>query len=948
MLIRNGISILIVSFLFNLHLAAQSNFEKNDSSVIVYLSNGSLSVEFCSDKAVHIIHSPAKKMLPQKSLIIKGKSKKLPFEISNEKDFLKIRTKDLIVNINKKSGQVRIIRSDGKVIFQENETSPASFIPAIVMSEKTYHARLYLKFSKDEAIYGFGQHQDGIMNYRSHDVELVQENTQVAIPFILSTLRYGLMFDNYSKIIFHDKGDSSYVWFEVADVIDYYVITSIDMDGVIKGYRELTGKAPLFAKWAYGYFQSKERYKTQQEILEVANEFRARRIPMDCIIQDWQYWGEDNSYWNSMRFDSIRYPDPKQMLDELHSKYNIHFMVSIWPVAGAKTSLYKELDQRGLLFSPYHWTDGRTYDAYSPEARKLYWDAVNNGLFSLGVDAFWMDATEPEVVLAPNERSIKEAKKNSLSTMARYLNPYSLLATEAVYNGQRSVTSEKRVCILTRSAFLSQQKNAAITWSGDIVADWKVMHDQISAGLNFCMSGLPYWTNDIGGFHVNRYGAFEGGCDNPGYQELYVRWFQFGAFNPVFRSHGTDTPREPWHFGQKGSSSWAYNALILYDRLRYRLLPYIYSLAWQVTNNSYTIMRGLAMDYPDDKSVYNITDQFMFGPFILVSPVIKHMYFGKSYANETIPPERLRAPGGEEGYYRAQYFNGTSLDTLVVDSLQTLTLFDLYLGKDLPPLVNWEHNSIRWTGSFKTKSKGNYELWITADDAVKFSLNNKLLVDAWNAKGKDTTYVISLPLEGETWYDFKIEYARMANTTKLRFAWRTPEMFQENFDTIAHVGSRTVYLPKTKGGWFDFWSGEHQDGGKIIERKVPIDIMPLYIKAGSIIPMGPDKQYALEKTDDMIELRIFTGDNAYFELYDDKGDGYDYEKGEYSIIPFLWDEALQTLSIGQRKGRFPAMPEKIKFNIVWVKDNHGIGVDSPLSFDSKVIYDGKEIKVRRK
>ncbi|MGE5681849.1 MAG: TIM-barrel domain-containing protein, partial [Bacillota bacterium] len=639
--------VLPVIFLLMLFFNIRTNAEVKDSSVTIILPKGLLKVQVCSDEIVHITHTPTYHMKADTSLSVTAKWKSVSYSVSSTHEETKIAAEKLTIHIDNLRGTISIYDKSGSILLQENADNPVIFTPTIIAGENTYNAQLNINFSSSEGIFGLGQFQDGVMNYRGQEVVLVQENTQVAVPFLLSSKKYGLMFDNYSKIRFSDKGKISYICFEVADQIDYYFIAGSDMDEVIRGYRAATGQAPLYGKWAYGYWQSKERYKTQDEILNIAAEFRRRKIPIDNIVQDWQYWGHDNAYWNAMRFDSLRYPNPAGMIDKLHNRYKTHLMVSIWPVIGQKAELYDKLKQKGLLYSPYHWTDGHTYDAYSPEARKLYWNEINKGLFSLGVDAFWMDATEPEVVLAPHERSIKEAYRNYIGTMARYLNPYSLLTTGAVYNGQRSVTSEKRVYILSRSAFPGQQRYAATTWSGDIVADWQVFRNQIPAGLNFCMAGLPYWTNDIGGFHIKRYGGFPEGCNDPGYRELYVRWFQFGVFNPIFRSHGTDSPREPWQFGRPGS--WAYDAIISYDNLRYRMIPYIYSLAWKITNNGYTLMRGLPMDFPNDTATYRINDQFMFGQAILVNPVTEHMYYGQSYLSETIPRTRLRTPFKQQG-----------------------------------------------------------------------------------------------------------------------------------------------------------------------------------------------------------------------------------------------------------------------------------------------------------
>ncbi len=664
-----GLALILGLFLIESSNSSTQNIKQTDDGVIIRLQDGAVKLQVCNERIIRVLYDPSVVFKPVESLVVINDWQPVLFEVRDRQTDVEVCTKKMIVRVDLHSEAVSFFNMKGDTLFQENDIQPRIMTPAHVMGEDTYHAQLNMKFSKNEAVYGLGQHQDGVMNYRGHEVVLTQENTKVAIPFLISTKNYGILLDNYSKIIFHDKNDNSYFWLEVADVIDYYFIAGSDMDDVIRGYREAMGQAPLFGKWAYGYWQSKERYKTQCELLNIAREYRGRKIHIDNIIQDWQYWAEDWANWSAMQFDSTRYPNPQEMIRQLHEDYHIHLMVSIWPVLGSATKIGNELQSKGLLFEPFHWTDGHTYDAYSQEARQIYWRYINEGLFVKGVDAFWMDATEPEIFVAPHERSIKSAKRNVLGTMARYLNSYSLMATTGVYQGQRSVTSDKRACILTRSAFVGKQRNAAATWSGDIVADWKIFRHQIPAGLNFCMSGILYCSNDISGFHVRRYGGFPDGCEDPGYQELYVRWFQYGAFNPIFRAHGTDTPREIWQFGEPGC--WAYDLLMKFLNLRYRLLPYIYSLAWKVTTDGYTMMRGLAMDFAHDKNVHNIDDQFMFGPALLINPVTEHLYYGEDYYNEVIPADQLFTEDGNQGGFPAQYFNGLNFDTLMVDSVQT-------------------------------------------------------------------------------------------------------------------------------------------------------------------------------------------------------------------------------------------------------------------------------------
>ncbi len=902
--------------------------------VSVTLETGTLNLKVCSDKIIRVLFEPQGVQKTDSSLIVIGEWEIPKFETNVKHDTIEILTDHILARVNLRTGAVSFFNDKQELLFAEHPEIPRLFTPAQVLDEMTHHAMWNIRFSDMEGLYGLGQFPEGIMNYRGHRIVMTQENMTVSVPFLLSDRRYGLLPDHYCKLIFNDSPDSSYFWFEVADVLDYYFMTGDDMDDVIRAYREITGSAPLFGKWAYGYWQSKERYKTQEELLGIAREFRNRQIPVDNIMQDWLFWGEDPSLWNAMTFDTARYPDPDLMIQELHDSLNVHLMISIWPVIGYDTELYRDMYPAGLLFEPFHWTDGHTYDAYHPGARNIYWKHVNQKLFSKGIDAYWMDGTEPEIFVAPHERSIKSARRNYLGTMARYLNTYSLMSTGGVYRGQRSANENKRVFILTRSAFPGQQRHAAATWSGDIVAGWETFRNQIPTGLNFCMAGIPYWSNDIGGFHVTRYGAFPGGCDNPGYRELYVRWFQYAAFQPVFRAHGTDTPREIWRFGQPGD--WAYDALMLYLDLRYRLMPYIYSMAWKVTEDSYTIMRGLPMDFTNDPEVRSIDDQFMFGPSLMIAPVTDHMYYGEDYYNEAVPAECFITEEGKRGFFNARYYNGRNLDTLMVDSLLSIPVFDVYLGKDLPPQVHWDRNSMSWSGFIQPKISGEYELWLTSDDAVRFVFNGTKLAEHWNDKGADSTYRFSIPLEAEKRYPFRIEQSRQADATKLRLAWRTPDMNSRKYNPESECGTRRLYLPGDTE-WYDFWTGEKFAGGEWIDRDVPIHVMPVYVRAGSILPIGPKLQYAMEETSDPVELRIYSGTDAEFILYEDEGDGYDYENGSFSLIPIYWNENDQTLTISTRIGTYPGMSASRTFQVKII----GSDIDASGDNDITILYNGE-------
>ncbi|MBQ8674181.1 MAG: DUF5110 domain-containing protein [Bacteroides sp.] len=437
-------------------------------------------------------------------------------------------------------------------------------------------------------------------------------------------------------------------WGEMQNEIDYYFVYGEDMDEVVSGYRTLTGKAQIMPKWAMGYWQSRERYKTQDEILATLKEFRTRQIPIDNIVQDWSYWPEDA--WGSHDFDTARFPDPKGMVDSIHAM-NGRIMISVWPKFYATTDNYKAFDQNGWMYqqairdSIRDWIGpgyiGSFYDAYAEGARKMFWQQMNDKLYTLGIDAWWMDASEPNIRDCTDLQYRKDlCGPTALGPSAKFFNAYALMNAEAIYDGQRGVNPDDRVFLLTRSGFAGLQRYSTATWSGDIATRWEDMKAQISAGLNFAVSGIPYWTMDIGGFCVeNRYVAGQqeynkSGRENADYKEwreLNTRWYQFGAFCPLYRAHGQYPFREPWHIAPQGHP--AYNSIVYYTKLRYNLMPYIYSLAAMTHFQDYTIMRPLVMDFTADKAVYNVGDQFMFGPALMAAPVYEYgarsrqMYF---------------------------------------------------------------------------------------------------------------------------------------------------------------------------------------------------------------------------------------------------------------------------------------------------------------------------------
>jgi alpha-D-xyloside xylohydrolase len=625
---------------------------------------------------------------------------------------------------------------------------------------------------------------------------LYQQNMKVVVPVLLSTRGYGILLDSYSLMTFHDDAFGSYLWTDVADELDYYFIYGPEFDDIVRSIRQLTGKVTMLPRWAFGYLQSKERYITQFELIDVVKEYRKRGIPLDCIVQDWKSWTSD--LWGQKTLDPERFPDPHGMMAELH-KLNARLMISIWPIMNPGGNNWREMRDAGYLLG-----NQATYNAFQDEARELYWKQAYEGLFAYGMDAWWCDCTEPfqadwmgAVKPEPEERlriNTGEAKKY---LDPQFINAYSLLHSKGIYEGQRKSGSDKRVVNLTRSAYMGQQCYGTITWSGDVSATWDTLHKQIADGLNFCATGLPYWTTDIGAFFIKNdpalwfwNGDYNLGVADLGYRELYVRWFQYAAFLPMLRAHGTDTPREIWRFGEPGEMF--YEALVKVLRLRYRLIPYIYSLAGMVTHEDYTMMRALPFDFRHDPHTYDINDQYLFGPALLVNPVTQPMYYA-------------------------------------------------------------------------------------------------------------------------------------AESTQLNGVSKT----------------RTVYLPQG-ADWYDFWTGQCYSGGQTISAAAPLDTIPLYVQAGSIIPLGPDIQHTDEGLDAPIDLYIYAGQDGQFTLYEDEADNYNYEQGLFATIPMQWNDHLQQLTLGSRSGSYPGMPASREFRLNIISTGMRKTDDAPMP---NLVYSGEKIVV---
>lgn len=922
--------------------AQKNTVQKTADGLIVQLDgdNGKkLQLRVISEKIIQIVASPTDSIPQDNSLMVLTEAqKKVDWSVEEGKDKVVLTTSALKAEVTLASGAVTFFDKDGKVILQEKQGGGKSFTPVTVDGESAYAISQIFESPSDEAFYGLGGHQNGQVNYKGEDVELAQHNIVDVIPFLYSNKNYGILWDNYSISKFGDKRNyqslntlqlftrdgkaggltaeyyangkvvnnttedkieyefletpqvdnfptdvarngkviwegsfaseqegnhkfqlyaSGYskLWIddklihdkwrqgwnpwtdkfivamkkgekhkiklewnpdggayiglrhldpvsdeeqnrltlssEVADAINYYFVKGDNADDVIHGYRELTGKAPIVPKWAMGFWQSRERYHTQQEIIETVKEFRKRGVPLDNIVLDWRYW--EDPKWGSHEFDLKRFPDAEGMIKELHDKLHAQLMISVWPKFNKGTDHFNEMEQNGFLFmrnvekKRKDWVgegyESTFYDPFNPEGGKLFWKQIDAKLNSKGIDAWWLDATEPDM---HSNISIEERKRNmsptALGPGAKYFNGYSLVNSKSVYEGQRKSSPDKRVFILTRSAFAGQQRYGAATWSGDIVSRWSDLKDQIATGINFSLSGIPYWTMDIGGFSVEkRYERATGETLNE-WRELNTRWYQFGAFCPLFRSHGQYPLREIYNIAPEDHP--AYKSMLYYNKLRYVLMPYFYSLAGKSYHDDYTIMRGLVMDFNNDPRVLNINDQYMCGPSLLINPVYT------------------------------------------------------YQSRD-----------------------------------------------------------------------------------------------------------RKVYLPAS-AGWYDLYTGQYFEGGQTITADAPFERIPVFVKAGSILPAGPEMQYSTEKPADDITLYVYTGKDATFKLYEDENVTYNYEQGKFSVIPFDYNQDTKTLTIGDRTGSFDGMLQKRNFRIVWVNADKPVGLSLKTPSQQVISYEGKAVQVK--
>lgn len=870
------------------------------------VGDGTLKLELCADDIVRVAYARDAKFFERKSLMVAPKQcPGATFTQSSTDTETTLKTSKLSVKVELATGRVTFLDPAGAPILAEKTGGGRTLTAATVQEETTSNVRQEWEPSADEALYGLGQHQDGLLDIKGYDLDLNQYNTQSFVPFLVSSRGYGVLWDNTSFSRFGDirpweaipgttglyaaqggvgavnpgngsvdwqgsvavpttgdylfqtyaagdvklwvngalvidhyrqswlpyterarvhlqagqnvalrlkwarEGDvdairlawktpattppSTSLWSEVGDGVDYYFVYGPELDRVVGGYRALTGQAPMPPRWALGLWQSRERYQTSQQSLDVLDGFRTRKVPVDVIVQDWQYWADDQ--WGSHAFDSTRFPDASAWIKSIHDTYHARLLISVWPKFYPNTANAQALRDKGFLYE-LNLTEQRKdfvghvftfYDAFNPAARQLYWSQMQTQLFSKGADAWWLDASEPDIVegpyLSPEEQLTTfktHMHPTALGSGSRMLNAYSLVNSQAVYEGQRAATSDQRVMILTRNGFAGQQRYGAATWSGDITCSWTALRKQIPAGLGFSLSGVPYWTNDSGGFAVPpRWSASSpSAADLAEWRELNTRWFELSTFLPLLRVHGQAPAREMWQFG--GDTSPAFQAQLKFDRLRYRLLPYLYSLAGSVTHEAGTLLRPLVMDFPADATARQTTDQFMLGPALLVSPVTS---------------------------YQAQ--------------------------------------------------------------------------------------------------------------------------------------NRSVYLPA--GTWYDFWTGAAVTGGSSKMVATPLDSIPVHVRAGSIIPLGPELQYTEEKPADPLVLMVYAGKSGQLTLYEDDGLSYGYEKGQQSRIVISWDDATKTLTLGARTGSYPGMLATRTVQVVLVSPTKAVGFSFTPQPDSTLTYTGEAL-----
>lgn len=819
--------LLILTALASCMSSWTQNIKETDSGVKFQTASPILNGEiiFYSPSIVRVIKYPSAQMPDKKSYPIIKTPEKINIVYKRNGDKIQMKTENMLVTLHSSTGKVTYQTLQGNTLLSEKELG-TNFTPRKDVTRDAFTVSQAFALQPEEVIYGLGQRQSGAMNHRNQQVHLSNGNTNICIPYFTSEKGYGVYWDNPGISQFSDTPYETSFSSQVGECADYYFMYEDGtQDGVIACIRDLTGNAPMFPLWTMGYWQCRERYKSPDELCEVLDKYRELKVPLDGIVQDWQYWGCDSN-WNAMKFmnpryinklddkealrylpngedktakfDKPRFKTPEEMIKYVH-KNNAHLMISVWASFGPWTDQFKELEKMGALLKFETWppkSGAHPYDPFNKDARDLYWRYLSH-LHNMGIDAWWTDSTEPDHL---NPKDSDFDLMTADGSFRSVHNAFPLATNQGVYNNQRAVSNDKRVFQMTRSGYFGQQHYGALSWSGDVVSRWEVLRNQIPAGLNFTLCGIPYWNTDLGGFFGWEY---NNDCTNVAYQELHARWFQWGCFMPLMRNHcSSPMMNEIWRFGKEGD--WAYDAQKRFIDLRYRLLPYIYSLTGAVTHENGTIMRPLVMDFATDRKAILLDNEYMFGKNILVCPVTQPLYTKKVEGNKGV--------------------------------------------------------------------------------------------------------------------------ATVAN--------------------IAKASSPVqVYLPKGSK-WIDFWTNEMIEGGREISRECPISIMPLYIKAGSILPLGPKVQYTSEKKWNDLDICIYPGANGEFTLYEDEFDNYDYEKGAFTSIRFTWDDANRTLTISDRNGSYPGMLKNRRFNLTVMKPGKQNAETVMIKADKKVSYSGKKMSFK--
>lgn len=785
-------------------------------------------VMFYSPSIVRVVKYPSAEMPAKKSYPVILTPGGVDVTYEEKGDEVVMKSSCLAVTLDIRTGQLTYRDLKGNQLLAEKPYG-TNFLPRQDVDKDSYTVSQTFMLRPDEVIYGLGQRQTGVMNHRNQQIELRNANTNICIPYFTSEKGYGVYWDNPGLSQFNDTPYETSFSSQVGLCSDYYFLyRDGSMDGVIAALRDLTGKATMFPLWTMGYWQCRERYKSPDELCNVLDKYRELGVPLDGIVQDWQYWGCDSN-WNAMKFmnpsyinkvgdkDWMKYipkghnaddesllnkepriKSPQEMVDYVH-KNHAHLMISIWASFGPWTDQYKELKAMNALLPFDTWplhSGTAPYDPFNAEARDLYWRYLRP-MYDMGMDAWWTDSTEPD------HFNIKDSDFDLMTADGSFRsvhNAFPLMTNKGIYEHQREVSDDKRLFLMTRSSYLGQQHYGSFSWSGDVSSSWQTMRQQIPAGLNYMLCGIPFWTTDLAGFFGWEY---NNDWTNVAYQELHVRWFQWGCFQPMMRNHcSSPMLNEIYLFGKEGD--WAYDAQKRIIQFRYRLLPYIYSMAGEVVQQDGVMMRPLVMDFAADRKAILLDDEYLFGRNLLVCPVTEPLYTRKAEKNQGVA---------------------------------------------------------------------------TVPDIAK----------------------ASRPFE--------------------------------------------VYLP-AGARWVDFWTNETLEGGQDVQRECPISLIPLYVKAGSILPLGPDVQYATEKKWDNLDLCIYPGADGEFTLYEDEFDNYNYEEGLFSTIRFMWDDARRTLTICDRNGEFPGMLKRRHFRITLMEPGKPSAEKVMERADRVVRYTGKEMSVK--